>query len=188
MEPLQKYPRIRFAASLAAFLIATLFTSYLAWSEKQPSHTLLESFATGFNRVPLGWVQPTLMVGLGLFFLYIAIDIQIHSINKLIWKAVRWFKKSIFFRFLPFAVFFALLGGFLFGPGLVYLSRGHIPEAYAFLAYGLYYFVLSLFFAMLPPMAVVFVKAFRKRELTDAICRVLCLLLGVISILGAFIG
>lgn len=188
MESLTKYPRIRFIAALVTFSISSIFTSYMAWSERQPTHSLLDNFTTGFEHVPLGWVEPTILFGLGLYFLYVAVEIPIPTATTLTSKAIRWFKKSIFFRFLPFTVFFALFGGFLFGPGVVYLAWHAVPDAYAFLAYGLYCLAMSLFFAHLPTTAAYFVRFFHKRGLTEAICRILCLIVGVISVIGAFIG
>lgn len=171
MGPTTKYVRIRLLASTAAFLLSSIFTGYLAWTEKRPQHELLDSFSLGFSRVPFGWVQPTFLVGLGLFFLYISVELPTPSRPQIVVKTLRWFRKSIFFRFLPFAVFFALFSGFLLGPGITYLTQGDTPRAYAFIAYGIYCGVVSLLFVMLPSMAVFFVRRFKKRELLEAVCR-----------------
>lgn len=187
MEPITRASLIRLSASLFSFVISSLFTAYLAWSETQPTHTLLDNFSGGFGHVKFGWVQPTILIGLGFYFLYLAIELPSPK-NRILSVIFRKFKKSIFLRFLPFSLFFSLFAGLLFGPGMFYLIYGDEPRANLYIAGGLYCLLASLLFVWLPSLAANLVKSLNKRELLEAIVRSFLLMAGFLSIIGAFMG
>ena len=188
MESLKKFDKLRLSAALIAFIISSFFTAYLAWSEKQSTHALLDLFIWLFKNTSFGWVQPTVQLGVGLFLLYLSVELPTPSKPLILVKFIRKFRISIFFRFLPFAIFFSLFGGFLLGPGLVYLMRENTQQSYAYIAMGLYSLLIAILFAWLPSVSVFLLNRFRKRQLLEAICRAAFILFGFLLIIGAIIS
>ena len=184
MQPLSKISYKKLFISLILFGISSLISAYLAWYLKQPTHVSFDVFFDFLgSSILLGIIKHTTQLGLGLYLLYIGVELSLPNGGLSTWKIIRQFKKSIFSRLFSLGILFTLFAGLFFGSGIVYLVFNETHMGYGLVAFGLYFLLACLLSIWLVSEVPTLVWGLRKRGLFDAVMRSILIMVGFIFII-----